>query len=121
MRFRGANVMTHHPMRTITSTLLGLALFTPLSIFAADPPANAEAPRRVAEQLAAVYGHKLDSVVYIPALALVAKLRLSELTGDPKYAAEVNTIVAPYLRGEKSPVPKAGSDQAGHLIFAAFA
>src|SRR5206468_5887784 len=99
-------------MKLITFTLLGLALITPYSIFAANPPANAEAARRVAEQLAGVYGQKLDSVVYIPALALVAKLRLSELTGDPKYAAEVNTIVAPYLRGEKNPVPKAGSDQA---------
>ena len=74
-------------MKLITFTLLGLALITPYSIFAANPPANAEAARRVAEQLAGVYGQKLDSVVYIPALALVAKLRLSELTGDPKYAA----------------------------------
>ncbi len=78
-------------------------------------------PRQVAEQLAAVYGHKLDQVAYIPALPLVAKLRLSELTGEPKYAAEVDRLVAPYLRGEKSPVPKSGSEQAGHLIFAELA
>ncbi len=78
-------------------------------------------PRQVAEQLAAVYGKKLDTVAYIPALPLVAKLRLSEVTGDPKYAEEVHRIVAPYLRGEKSPVPQSGSEQAGHLIFAALA
>src|SRR6187401_1800441 len=81
----------------------------------------ARTPRQVAEQLAAVYGHKLDQVAYIPALPLVAKLRLSELTGDAKYAKEVELIVAPFLRGEKTPVPKSGSEQAGHLIFAELA
>src|SRR5439155_27328004 len=39
-------------------------------------------PRQVADELAVVYGHKLDQVAYIPALPLVAKLRLTELTGD---------------------------------------
>ncbi len=78
-------------------------------------------PRVVAQQLAAVYGKKLDQVAYIPALPLVAKLRLSELTQEPKYAAEVQMIVAPYLNGEKSPIPKSGSEQAGHLIFAELA
>ena len=83
--------------------------------------ASARSPRQVAEQLAAVYGKKLDQVAYIPALPLVAKLRLSELTGEPKYREEVDKIVAPFLRGDKSPVPKSGSEQAGHLIFAELA
>jgi rhamnogalacturonyl hydrolase YesR len=78
-------------------------------------------PREVAQQLAAVYGHKLDQVAYIPALPLVAKLRLSELTGDGAYRAEVEKIVAPFLSGQRSPVPKNGSEQAGHLIFAELA
>jgi rhamnogalacturonyl hydrolase YesR len=78
-------------------------------------------PRQVAEQLATVYGKKLDQVAYIPALPLVAKLRLSELTGETKYAEEVAKIVSPYQRGDKSPVPKSGSEQAGHLIFAELA
>jgi unsaturated rhamnogalacturonyl hydrolase len=82
---------------------------------------RARSPRQVAEQLAAVYGKKLDQVAYIPALPLVAKLRLSEATGDPRYAEEVHRIVAPFLRGDKSPVPKSGSAQAGHLIFAELA
>jgi rhamnogalacturonyl hydrolase YesR len=69
----------------------------------------------------AVYGNKLDQVAYIPALPLVTKLRLSEATGDRKYADEVARIVAPYLRGDKSPVPRSGSEQAGHLIFAELA
>jgi rhamnogalacturonyl hydrolase YesR len=75
----------------------------------------------VAEQLAVVYGKRLDHVEYIPALPLVAKLRLSELTREPKYAEEVDRIVAPFLRGERTPVPKSGSEQAGHLIFAELA
>ena len=83
--------------------------------------AQARTPREVAEQLARVYGHKLDQVAYIPALPLVAKLRLTEITGDEKYAAEVHTIVEPFRTGEKSPVPKSGSEQAGHLLFAALA
>lgn len=78
-------------------------------------------PRQVAEQLAAVYGRTLDRIEYIPALPLVAKLRLTELTGEQKYAEQVNTLVAPYLRGDKSPVPKSGSEQAGCLIFAELA
>ncbi len=83
--------------------------------------AQARTPRELAEQLASVYGHKLDQVAYIPALPLVAKLRLTEITGDEKYAADVRMIVEPFRTGEKSPVPKSGSEQAGHLIFAALA
>ncbi len=85
---------------------------------AADPPRT---PRQVAEQLAKVYGHRLDQVAYIPALPLVAKLRLSELTDDDSHQQEVARIVAPYLSGEKSPVPGNGSQHAGHLIFAELA
>ena len=57
----------------------------------------------------------------IPALPLVAKLRLGELTGDRRYADEVNRLVAPFLRGERTSVPASGSQQAGHLLFAELA
>lgn len=87
-------------------------------VYAQDPARADRSPREMAEQLAKVYGHKLDQVAYIPALPLVAKLRLSELTGDASHREEVARIVAPFLSGEKSPVPKSGSEQAGHLIFA---
>jgi hypothetical protein len=87
-------------------------------VMATEPDRRARTPRHVAEQLAKVYGHKLDQVAYIPALPLVAKLRLSDLTGDATHREEVTRIVAPFLSGEKSPVPKSGSEQAGHLIFA---
>jgi rhamnogalacturonyl hydrolase YesR len=78
-------------------------------------------PRQVAEQLAAVYGNRLEQVAYIPAMPLVAKLRLAELTGETKYADTVNSLAAPFLRGERSPVPKSGPEQAGHLVFAELA
>ncbi len=77
----------------------------------------ARSPRQVAEQLAAVYGKDLAQVAYIPALALVGRLRL----GDAKHAEDVQKILAPFLRGDRSPVPKSGSEQAGHLIFAEMA
>lgn len=110
--------------------VIGLALLLAWCspAFSQEKPTEAElkervsrTPQQFAEQLAAVYGKKLDSVAYIPALPLVAKLRLSDVTGNPKYAQEVERIVAPFLNGEKSPVPKGGSEQAGHLIFAALA
>ena len=83
--------------------------------------AQERSPEVVATQLAAVYGKQLEQTAYIPALPLIAKLRLSELTGRPEPAAEVGRILAPFLRGERDPVPKSGSEQAGHLIFAAMA
>lgn len=83
--------------------------------------AQGRSPRQVAEQLAAVYGHALDQVAYIPALPLVAKLRLRELTGEPRLAAGVEAIVEPFRRGERSPLPRSGSELAGHLIFASLA
>src|SRR4051794_17802197 len=98
-----------------------MALTSGLPAGEADREKLARSPRQVAKQLAAVYGKKLDSVAYIPALPLVAKLRLSEATAEKKYAEEVDRIVAPFLRGEKAPVPKSGSEQAGHLIFAELA
>jgi rhamnogalacturonyl hydrolase YesR len=96
-----------------------LLAFASLS-FAEDARPD-RSPREVAEQLTKVYGHKLDQVAYIPALPLVAKIRLSELTGDGSHREEVIRIVAPFLSREKSSVPKSGSEQAGHLIFAELA
>ncbi len=115
----GGVIASNHwipPMRFFSLLLIAAlsASATASSVFA-----QARTPREVAEQLAVVYGHKLDQVAYIPALPLVAKLKLSELTSDAKYAEEVRTIVEPFRVGEKTPVPKSGSEQAGHLIFAA--
>lgn len=79
----------------------------------------ARSPQRVALQLAAHYGKQLKQVAYQPALALVARARLTELTGDPTQMKMVREIVAPYLAGEKPTFGKRvyGSHYSGHLIF----
>ena len=80
-------------------------------------------PLTIARQLAKVYGHDLSSVQYIPALALVGRIWLGELTNDPSQRADVERIVAPYVSGGKPAMPKnfAGSHLAGHLIFSELA
>lgn len=122
---RGAERKTNCPLRASLPLCVLLCICVALAprLLVADerPDLLKRSPREVAEQLAKVYGHKLDQVAYIPALPLVAKLRLSELTGDQSHTREVHTIVAPLLRGERSAVPKSGSEQAGHLIFAELA
>ncbi|HEY5314740.1 MAG TPA: glycoside hydrolase family 88 protein, partial [Pirellulales bacterium] len=76
-------------------------------------------PREVAQQLARVYGQTLSNVQYIPALALVGRLRLGAATDDPTQRADVERIVAPYLTGQRPALGSkfSGSELAGHLIF----
>lgn len=120
-RHRGAEVLLLASLRASVPLceILFLVVLMASPVARADDKADrlARSPQQVAEQLAKVYGHKLDQVAYIPALPLVAKVRLSELTGDASHADKVTKIIAPYLSGEKSPIPKAGNEQAGHLIF----
>lgn len=72
-------------------------------------------PRQVAEQLSAVYGHEFKDPVYIPAMALIARLRLGQ-------ADEVERLAAPFADGGKDSLAQAtGSHTAGHLLFAALA
>src|SRR5690606_26117218 len=75
-------------------------------------------PRQVAEQLSRHYGHELNSVVYIPAVALMGRMRLGELVGDASHLKDVERIVAPYVAGEKEALPKnpSGSVLSGHLV-----
>ena len=75
----------------------------------------ARTPRQVAEQLAGYYGHDLAEAVYIPAVALIGRLRLGE-------TADVERIAAPYLDGSRDSLAKATSSHlAGHLLFAELA
>ncbi len=117
-KFNNGTLCASAPLRDIFCLLVMLSA---LPALAEESDRFDRTPRQVAEQLAKVYGHKLDQVAYIPALPLAAKLRLSRLTGDASHAQEVTSIVAPFLSGERSPVPKSGSEQAGHLIFAELA
>jgi len=80
-------------------------------------------PLEVARQLARRYGHTLDQVAYIPALALVGRIRLGDLTGDAAHLADVERIVAPYVSGDKPSLPErtSGSNLSGHLVFSELA
>lgn len=77
----------------------------------------------VAEELAKVYGHKLDPVVYIPALAIVGRMRLGELKGDDSALRDAERICAPYRSGEKESMPANGNGStiSGHLVFSELA
>lgn len=74
-------------------------------------------PLAVAQELAKVYGHKFDRVAYIPALAVIGRLRLMEITGERSQRPEIDNLLAPFFRGEKDTTPKAGNEQSGHLVF----
>lgn len=80
---------------------------------------QARTPVQVAGELAKVYGHNLKSVAYIPALALIGRCRLGELTGDASHLADVEKIVAPYFSGDKPTMDDraGGSGLSGHLVF----
>jgi unsaturated rhamnogalacturonyl hydrolase len=76
-------------------------------------------PIEVAKELAVFYGRNLNSVAYIPALALLGRVRLSELTDDDSHLNDVLKIVEPYASGDKPALGKrvGGSNLSGHLIF----
>ena len=80
-------------------------------------------PLDVARRLAEHYGHNLERVEYIHALALVGRLRLGNLTNDGSHLEDVERTVAPFLSGEKPTLGERanGSEFAGHLVFAELA
>jgi rhamnogalacturonyl hydrolase YesR len=91
-------------------------------------PARAELDRRaarsareIAGQLLEVYGRKLDSVQYIPAVALVGRLRQERIDRgqDAAPPPAVLEATAPYLDGGRTTIDaKAGSSGfSGHLVF----
>jgi len=78
-------------------------------------------PREIAGQLLEVYGRKLDSVQYIPAVALVGRLRQERIDRGQDAAPPpvVLEATAPYLDGGRATIDaKAGSSGfPGHLVF----
>jgi rhamnogalacturonyl hydrolase YesR len=72
-------------------------------------------PRELAEELAEVYGHDLARLSYIPALALIARVRLGQ-------TSDVWRIAEPYLDGSRDGLERpSGGALAGHLLFAELA
>lgn len=95
--------------------------------FAADaPPLSDEERKRreerssqqVAEQLAAVYGHSLKSLSYIPSLGVVGRARFAQLTGDKATLAECQTLANELLSRLETREIKPGPEGAGLLLFA---
>ena len=75
-------------------------------------------PLETALQLEQAYGHALESAVYIPAVALIGRLRLGDLAGESRLA-DVERIAAPFLEGKPSLGSRiTGSHVSGHLVFA---
>jgi rhamnogalacturonyl hydrolase YesR len=79
----------------------------------------ARKPADVARQLLVYYGRALPSVQYIPATALIARVRYGELTKDATHRAAVSEIVAQAFA--QPPKIAAGGDLAGHLLLAELA
>ena len=75
-------------------------------------------PLETALQLEQAYGHALESAVYIPAVALIGRLRLGDLAGESRLA-DVERIASPFLEGKPSLGSRiTGSHVSGHLVFA---
>jgi rhamnogalacturonyl hydrolase YesR len=81
----------------------------------------ARTPLQAAQQLSEHYGQTLPQAVYIPAMALVGRVRLGELTDDPSHLTDVARIVAPYVSGDKTTPLTNGSALSGRLIFSELA
>jgi rhamnogalacturonyl hydrolase YesR len=82
----------------------------------------ARSAKQIADQLLEVYGKDLSSVAYIPALAVVGRMRQERIDGGPQTqpSAIVMKTVEPYLAGKKpthDPKKPNGSGTAGHLLF----
>ncbi len=82
----------------------------------------ARTPVEVAGELAKVYGRQMDPVMYIPALAIVGRMRLGELTDDSAALRDAQIICAPFRNEKESMPPKGnGSTLSGHLVFSELA
>jgi len=82
----------------------------------------ARTPAQIADQLLEVYGKQLGSVQYIPALAVVGRLRHERNAGGPTTPISPIALkaVEPYVSGAKpshDPQKPNGSGTAGHLVF----
>ncbi len=95
------------------------------------PPSGARAqlqaranrtPIQTASHLAHDYGHD-PATKYIPALALVGRLRLAELNNAPRHRSAVTNLLQPYANGKKQALGKgvSGVNLSGHLAIAELA
>ena len=90
------------------------------AITAEPSPARVELQRRldrsplqVAKQLSRHYGHALPEPVYIPAIAMIGRLRYGELAPDDQQQTDVERIVLPYFEGSKEAATSSGNSIGG--------
>jgi len=75
-------------------------------------------PRQIAAELLEHYGKDLNQVVYIPALAVIGRIRHDEAIGKlNETLTEIEQLAAPYFRDDKPTAPTSGSALSGHLVF----
>jgi rhamnogalacturonyl hydrolase YesR len=68
-------------------------------------------PRDLAEELARVYGGNFDQPTYIPAIAMLARLKLGEVDA-------IRALAEPYASGAKNSLERPNSlTMAGHIVF----
>jgi unsaturated rhamnogalacturonyl hydrolase len=81
----------------------------------------ARSAKQIVGQLLDVYGKKLDAVAYIPALALIGRLRQDRINQGEKVPPSpiVLQAIEPYVTGKKKTVDGkgGGSTYSGHLVF----
>jgi len=86
---------------------------------------QARTPRQVAEELSQTYGHQFKTIMYQPALAVIARLWLNDLEESPELMPEISRLVEPDLKkyaDDPQLQPKVnGSVAAGHLLFVEWA
>jgi rhamnogalacturonyl hydrolase YesR len=71
----------------------------------------ARSPRELAEELARVYGGNFDQPTYIPAVAMLARLKLGHVDA-------IRALAEPYASGAKSSLERPNSlTMAGHIVF----
>lgn len=92
--------------------------------FRGQSPARRELQHRlnratvqVASQLSRYYGFDLKQVAYIPAVALIGRLKFGDLIDHDIQLNEVKDVVSLYYSGQRPTTPKSGSHLSGHLIF----
>ncbi|HWL06818.1 MAG TPA: glycoside hydrolase family 88 protein [Planctomicrobium sp.] len=82
-------------------------------------------PEQCVEQLSTVYGRDFKTVMYQPALAVMARLDRADATEDTTVISEIEQLLEPWLQKAASQTAPAkngtnGSVNSGHLIFAAW-
>lgn len=119
LRVRLPSELEHNILERLLPVLSEMSGFSPSPSRKELASRAARKPLDVARQLLATYGRELREMQYIPATALVARVRFGELTKDPSHRAAVAELVTKAI--EQPPKIASGSDLAGHLVLAELA